>query len=345
MMHAVFINAPHQIRFGETARPVPEPGQVLVRVAAAGVCMSDLEILDGTRPEPYIQYPIIPGHEWCGTVIETGSGVTRPAVGQRVAVEGLNFCRSCFWCERGETNLCQAYSEFGFTLPGGFAQYVAVRADLAHPFADSLPFEIAALTEPAACAGHGILRAQVRPGDTVVVVGPGTIGLLGIAWARLFQPQHLVAVGIDRTNEALAHAMGATDYLLVEDDPVPFIRDLTGGRGADVVFEAAGSEAAIPLAIDLARRGGALALAGITGGRRQLLLESDVFCLKNLRVHGVFSYPSTLFAQALRLIESGLLKVNPLITHHFSLEEYGRAFELLRRRSGSGGVGKILLRP
>jgi 2-desacetyl-2-hydroxyethyl bacteriochlorophyllide A dehydrogenase len=345
MMHAVFINAPHQITFAETARPLPQPGQVLVQVAAAGVCMSDLEILDGTRPEPYIKYPIIPGHEWCGTVVEVGAGVTRPAVGQRVAVEGLNFCRSCFWCERGETNLCQEYNEFGFTLPGGFAQYVAVRADLAHPFADSLPFEIAALTEPAACAGHGILRAQVRPGDTVVVVGPGTIGLLGIAWARLFQPQRIIAVGIDRMNEPLAQSMGATEYLLVEDDPVAFVRDVTEGRGADVVFEAAGSEAAIPLAIDLARRGGALALAGIAGSSRQLLLESDVFCLKNLHVHGVFSYPSNLFAQALRLIESGLLNVRPLITHHFPLEEYARAFELLRRRSGAGGVGKILLKP
>ena len=345
MMHAVFINAPHQITFGETARPVPQAGQVLVRVAAAGVCMSDLEILDGTRPEPYIRYPIIPGHEWCGTVVETGSGVTRPVAGQRVAVEGLNFCRSCFWCERGETNLCREYNEFGFTLPGGFAEYVAVRADLAHPFTDSLPFEIAALTEPAACAGHGILRANVRPGDTVVVVGPGTIGLLGIAWARLFRPQRIIAVGIDRANQPLAEAMGATDYLLVDDDPAAFVREVTGGRGADVVLEAAGSEMAVALAIELARRGGTLALAGIAGGVRQLPLESDVFCLKNLHVHGVFSYPSTLFAQALRLIEGGLLNVSPLITHQFSLKEYGRAFELLRRRSGAGGVGKILLRP
>jgi 2-desacetyl-2-hydroxyethyl bacteriochlorophyllide A dehydrogenase len=345
MMHAVFINAPHQATYQEIERPVPGPGEILVRVAAAGVCMSDLEILDGTRPEPYIKYPIVPGHEWCGTVVETGPGVSRPVVGQRVAVEGLNFCRSCFWCERGETNLCADYNEFGFTLPGGFAEYVAVRADLAHPFADTLPFEIAALTEPAACAGHGIVRAQVRPGDTVVVVGPGTIGLLGVAWASLFQPQRIIAVGLDRANEGLAQAMGVTDYLLVQDDPVAFVRDVTDGRGADVVFEAAGSEAAIPLAIELARRGGTLALAGITGGGRQLPLESDLFCLQNLHVHGVFSYPSNLFSQALRLIEGGLLKVSPLITHHFPLEEYSRAFDLLRRRSGSGGVGKVLLKP
>lgn len=344
-MQAVFIHAPHQVTFGETARPVPGPGQVLVQVAAAGVCMSDLEILDGTRPEPYIKYPIIPGHEWCGTVVETGPGVAQPTVGQRVAVEGLNFCRSCYWCNRGETNLCTAYNEFGFTLPGGYAEYVVARADLARPFADSLPFEIAALTEPAACAGHGILRAQVRPGDTVVIVGPGTIGLLGVAWARLFNPSCIIAVGVDRMNEPLAQAMGATEYLLVEDDPVSFVRDVTAGRGADVVFEAAGSETAIPLAIDLARRGGTLALAGIVGSGRKLPLESDIFCLKNLNVHGVFSYPSNLFAQTLGLIESGLLNVSPLITHQFPLTEYAHAFDLLRRRPGSESVGKVLLKP
>lgn len=342
-MKALLINAPHQATFGETARPTPGPGQVLVRVAAVGVCMSDLEILDGTRPEPYIMYPITPGHEWCGTVVEVGSGVSQPAVGQRVAVEGINFCQVCFWCQRGETNLCSAYNEFGFTLPGGYAEYVAVRADLAHPFADSLPFETAALTEPTACAGHGILRANVRPGDTVAIVGPGTIGLLGVAWARLFSPCRIIAVGVDRQNEPLARVMGATDYLTLEDDPVSFIYALTGGRGADVVLEAAGSEMAIPLVLDLARRGGSVAFAGIVGGGRKLLVESDLFSLKDLRVHGIFSYTSALFAQALRLIENGLLDVRPLITHQFPLEAYGRAFDLLRNRHEP--VGKILLKP
>ncbi|MCI0394158.1 MAG: alcohol dehydrogenase catalytic domain-containing protein [Chloroflexi bacterium] len=342
-MKAVFINAPHQAALRDIAQPAAGPGQVLVRVAAAGMCMSDLEILKGIRPEPYIKYPIIPGHEWCGTVVETGPGVTRPAVGQRVAIEGLNPCRTCFWCQRGETNLCVTYNEFGFTLPGGYAEYVAVRADLAHPFADTLSFDVAALTEPAACAGHGILRAGMRPGDTIAIVGPGTIGLLGVAWARLFSPRRIIALGIDRMNERLARMMGVTEYLVIDDDPVSCVRELTDGRGADVVFEAAGSETAIQLAFDLARRGGTVALAGIVGGQRQIPLESDIFCLKNLHVHGVFSYTSSLFAQSLRLIENGLLDVRPLLTHTFPLAEYSYAFDLLRSRREP--VGKILLKP
>ncbi len=137
--------------------------------------------------------------------------------------------------------------------------------------------------------------------------------------------------------------MGATHYLTVKDDPVAAVRDLTDGRGADVVLEAAGSEAAIPLAIDLARRGGSTAFAGIVGGGRKLSFESDLFCLKDLRVHGSFAYTSALFAQTLRLIESGLLKVQPLITHTFPLADYARAFDLLRSRREP--VVKILLMP
>ncbi len=342
-MKAVVIQKPRDAYYGDQPQPSAEEGQVLVRVAAVGICMSDVELFDGTRPEPYARYPIIPGHEWCGTIAEVRPGVRGLNVGQRVAVEGHNFCRTCFWCLQGETNLCASYDEFGFTLPGGYAEYVAVRADLAHPFADHLSFEAAALTEPAACAGHGILCANVRPGDTVAVVGPGTIGLLGVAWARLFNPQHIVVVGTDCVNEALSKSIGATHYLTVQDDPVAFVRDLTDRRGADVVFESAGSEAAIPLAIDLARRGGTVAFAGIVGGGRKVSLESDIFCLKDLRAHGIFADTSANFVQTLRLIESGLLNVQPLITHTFPLSDYARAFDLLRSRREP--VVKILLKP
>ncbi|MCI0394165.1 MAG: alcohol dehydrogenase catalytic domain-containing protein [Chloroflexi bacterium] len=342
-MKAVVISKPHQAAYSEQPRPQVDEGQVLVRVAAVGICMSDVEILEGTRPAPYVRYPVIPGHEWCGTIVEVGPGVVGLQAGERVAVEGHNFCGACFWCQRGQTNLCASYNEFGFTLPGGYAEYVAVRADLAHSFPDSLPFEVAALCEPAACAGHGLQRASVQPGDTVVVVGPGTVGLLGLAWARLFKAQRLVAVGLDRNNEALARTMGATDYLTVGEDPLSFVRDATEGRGADVVFEAAGSQAAVPLALGLARRGGTVVLAGISGGGQKVALESDLFCLNDLRLQGIFAYPSAVFVETLDRIAAGLLDVRPLISHTFPLEEYASAFELLCSRREP--VGKILLKP
>jgi len=342
-MKAVVIRTPNRAFFRDEADPKAGDGEVLVKVAVAGVCMSDVEVMKGTRPQPYVKYPIIPGHEWCGTVEQVGRGVKRVAVGDQVAVEGHNFCRACPWCSRGETNLCASYNELGFTLSGGFAEYVAVRADLAHPFAKTLPFEAAAMVEPFACVVHGAQRARIQRGDTVAVVGPGTIGLLAVGWAAMSQPARLVAVGLDRGNEALARKMGATEYLTVGDDPAAKVREMTEGAGADVVFEAAGSERAVPLALDLARRGGAVILSGIAGASRRMFLEADLFSLKDLHVDGVFAYTTASFEQALRIIESGRLDVRPLVTHTLPLREFEKAFDLLSNRPEP--VVKVMLKP
>lgn len=342
-MKAVIIRTPNQAFFRDEADPKAGNGQVLVKVAAAGVCMSDVELMKGTRPASYVKYPIIPGHEWCGTVEQLGPGVEGVAMGDRVAVEGHNFCRRCAWCRRGETNLCASYNEFGFTLLGGFAEYVAVRADLVHTFPATLPFEAAAMAEPLACVVHGAQRARVQAGDTVAVVGPGTLGLLAVGWAAMSRPARLVAVGLDRANEALARRMGATDYVTSKDDPAAKIREMTGGAGADAVFEAAGSESAVPLALDLARRGGTVISYGIAGGNRRMSLESDVFVLKDLRVHGVFAYTTANFGEALRLIETGRLDVRPLVTHTLPLREFEKAFELLSTHKEP--VVKVMLKP
>lgn len=342
-MKGVVIHKPYEAEYGELSHPHITDGQVVVRVAVVGVCMSDVEVYDGTRPEQYVKYPCVPGHEWCGTVVEIGVGVRHLKVGDRVAVEGHNYCGRCYFCQRGQTNLCESYSELGFTLPGAYAEYVAVRADLAHPFSDSLSFELAALTEPASCAGHGMLRAPVLPGETVAVIGPGTIGLLGAAWAKALQAGRIIVIGLDRKSETLARAIGAADYWTVADNPAEQVRALTGGRGADVVLEAAGNPAAVALACDVARRGGTMVAAGVVGGKRPLMLESDLFSLKDLRVQGIFAYTSEVFQKTLRQIEGGALDVRPFVTHRFPLEQYLQAFYLLRQRPEP--VLKILLTP
>lgn len=342
-MKAVVVRAPGRAALEDVALPRAGEGQVLVRVAAAGVCMSDVEVWNGTRPEPYVRYPVIPGHEWCGTVEARGAGVRGLEVGARVAVEGHNFCRRCPWCRRGQTNLCAIYDEHGFTRPGGFAELAAVRADLAHPFPPSLPFEAAALAEPLASVVHGTERAGIASGETVVVVGPGTLGLLAAGRSRVAGAERVVLVGVDRRNEALARAMGATEFLTLDDGPAERVREATGGAGADVVIEAAGEASALPLALDLARRGGRIALLGIAGGGQKVPLEADAFALKDLRVDGIFAYTSASFAAALDLIESGRLDVRPLVTHRFDLPDFEKAFRLLAGREEP--VVKVILAP
>lgn len=343
MMKLIRIPKPHVIEHHTIATPHVSPGHVLVKVRAVGVCMSDLEIYEGTRPLAYVKYPITPGHEWCGDVVALGAEVTGLNIGDRVAVEGHNFCGSCFFCKHGQTNLCQTYSEFGFTLDGAYCEHVNVRHDLAHPFSPSLPYEQAALTEPAACAGHGMMRAQVQAGETVCVIGPGTIGLLGVAWARRFGAAKIVVFGIDHANEALARAVGATHYFTPADGQLAGLHVLTDGRGADVVFEAAGAPTAIPLAFDAARRGGRVVLMGIVGGGRKLDAESDAFVLKELHVDGIFAYTSAAFVQTLRQIESGGLDVRPLITHRMSMKNALDALMLMKSKREP--VAKIVLTP
>jgi 2-desacetyl-2-hydroxyethyl bacteriochlorophyllide A dehydrogenase len=342
-MKAVVIRAPHEASFTDEARPAVAPGRVLVRVGAAGICMSDVEIWKGTRPPAYVRYPVIPGHEWCGTVEELGPGVNGLRVGQRVAVEGHNFCGTCPWCQRGETNLCATYHEHGFTLPGGFADYVSARADLAHPFSDALKFEAAALAEPFACVVHGVRYTEIRPREVVAVLGSGTLSLLSVALAKLSRAERIVVVTRSRTNETIARRMGATDYLTVDADPVDGLRRLSGGRGADTVLEAVGHESAVPLSFELARRGGTVVLMGIAGGGLRPPIDPDVFALKELHVHGVFAYASRDYAEALKLIESGRVEVSPLITHRFALRDFRQAFDLLATRREP--VVKVVLEP
>ena len=342
-MRGVLIRKPHDAEYGELPQPEITEGQVLVRVAATGVCMSDVEVYDGTRPEPYVKYPCIPGHEWCGMVIEVGPEVRHLEVGDRVAVEGHNYCGRCFFCTRGQTNLCESYNELGFTLPGGYAEYVAVRADLAHPFGDSLSFELAAITEPASCAGHGMLRAPVYPGQTVAVVGPGTIGLLAAAWARALHAGRIIVIGLEPKSESLVRTILGTEYLTVTEDTPEQVRDLTDGHGADVVVEAAGDPEALALACNVARRGGTVVALGVAGGRRPLGVDSDLFSLKDLRVQGIFAYTSEVFRHTLRQIEVGALDVRAFVTHRLPLGQFLQAFHLLKHRPEP--VLKVLLVP
>ena len=325
--------------------PMPRLGhaELLVRVAAVGVCLSDVELWEGSRPPDYVRYPVTPGHEWSGTVAEVGRDAAGFAVNDRVTVEGHNYCKACFYCQRGDTNLCIKYNELGFTLPGAYAEYVAVRADLAHKFGADLPFEAAALTEPSSCVANGLLRAQIQPGDTVVVVGPGTIGLLAVAWARQLGAANVLAVGLNNDNAQLASQMGATHYAASTAEAAELVASLTDQRGADTAIEAAGSTAAFTLAANLARRGGTLVTIGITGGTAPLALPADILCLKDLRVHGVFAYTAAHFKHTLRAIESRTLKVAPLITHRLPLASFREAFRLLREKSER--VGKIVLEP
>ncbi|MFF7964266.1 zinc-binding dehydrogenase [Streptomyces sp. NPDC007903] len=325
----VVVEAPGTHRLEPHTPRAPGPGEAQVAVHAVGVCGSDRELYRGNRPAPYVRYPIVPGHEWSGTVREVGAGVPEVLVGRKVVGEGFRNCQVCGRCHAGETTLCEAgYEETGFTHPGAMAPTLTLPARLLHPLPDDADLTAATLLEPAACVAAAALLADARPGERVAVVGTGTLGMLAVRFLAAVSPAELLVVGLDRGREALAKEFGATDFA-VSGPGLP--------GGYDVVIEAAGSAEAAGTAAALLRRGGRLVLTGIpapgAGG-----LDPAGLVLRRLEVRTVFGAPPAAWAHAVRLFGAGLLDPLPLVSERLPLTEFARAVE-------TPGPGKVLLLP
>jgi L-iditol 2-dehydrogenase len=334
-MRAVVVERPGAATLQRVPRPEPGPGEVLVRVGAAGICGSDVEVLEGRRPARYVRYPIIPGHEWAGMVAAVGRGVENVDEGDAVVAEGFRACGDCARCREGRTNLCAAeYAETGFTHAGAFADFLCVPAHLVHRLPPETDLAAAAVLEPAACVAQGLLETDLRPGLTVAVVGSGTLGLLAVALLSQISPARLALVGTRAPRLALGMAMGATETWNVRQDEYP-------APGFDLVFEAAGTPAGARTAIELARRGGTVVLEGISGEPGGI--DADAVVLGHLRVQGIFGASRNAWRWVTELFADGLLDTKPLVTHSFPLEQHDAAFTTLSERSGD--ALKVLLTP
>jgi L-iditol 2-dehydrogenase len=338
-MCALVIERPGAAAVVELDRPRPSGGEVLVRVRATGICGSDVELLEGRRPAPYARYPIVPGHEWAGTVAATGPDVFGLGPGDPVVAEGFRACGTCPRCREGLTNLCTAeYAETGFTEPGACAEYVCVPAGLVHKLPAGTDLEAAVLLEPAACVAQGLLGVDLRPGLSVAVVGAGTLGLLAVSLLRLTSPHRLALAGTRPRRLALARELGADDVADVRaEDPLAAL-----GRDFDLVFEATNRPEGAQLALQLARRGGTVVLEGISGSGTPALTP-DLISLGHLRVHGVFGASRAAWRWVVELFANGKLDPSPLVTHRFPLADFQLAFAALR--DPEAGALKVELVP
>ncbi|MEU0332967.1 alcohol dehydrogenase catalytic domain-containing protein [Streptomyces sp. NPDC006193] len=334
MSSQVVVEAPGVHRVEAHTPREPGPGEALVAVHAVGVCGSDREVYRGGRPKGYVRYPLTPGHEWSGTVRAVGAGAPADLVGRGVVGEGFRNCQVCDRCHAGETTLCTAgYEETGFTRPGAMAATLTLPARLLHVLPDGADLTAAALLEPAACVAAAVLKADVRPGERVAVVGTGTLGMLAVQFLRAVSPAELLVVGLRDDREALSRRFGATGFRL-------------GGRRLpgdfDVVVEAAGSASAARSGAALLRRGGRLVLTGIPAPGADGLDPTDLV-VRQVEVRTVFGAPPGAWAHAVRVFGAGLLEPLPLVTHELPLADFPRAMELVG--AGDPGVGKVLLRP
>jgi L-iditol 2-dehydrogenase len=326
-MRALVVQRPGTAALQNVPRPDPGPGEVLVRVGAAGICGSDVEVLEGRRPAPYVRYPIIPGHEWAGTVEAVGSDVGGIDEGATVVAEGFRACGDCARCREGRTNLCTAdYAETGFTHAGAFADFLSVPAQLVHQLPAGTDLKAAAVLEPAACVAQGLLDVDLVPGMTVAVVGAGTLGLLAVALLSRITPSRLALVGTRAPRLALGRELGASETWNVREGQVP-------EPGFDLVFEAAGTVEGARTAIGLARRGGTVVLEGISGQSNGV--DADAVVLGHLRLQGIFGASRNAWRWVTELFAAGLLDTAPLVSHSFPLEEHGAAFATLTDRGGN----------
>lgn len=333
---AVLIDEPGALRVVPAQPTPPVAGEALVRVAWAGICGSDRELLAGTRPAPYVRYPVVPGHEWSGTVAEVGPGVDPALVGAPVVGEGFRSCLRCDACRRGDTNLCSAdYDETGFTQPGAWSDFLTLPARLLHVLPAGADLRAAAGLEPAACVAAACLQAAPVPGERVAVVGAGMLGLLATQLLAAGGPAEVTVVHTRNSRAELAMRCGATTFVTLAEAAAH------AGR-YDVVIETAGASGAARLATGLVRRGGRVVLTGIPAGDDDPPSAIDLV-LNQTTVYTVFGAPSRAWTHAVRAFAAGILDPAPLITHDLALEDAAEAFRVLREERAS--AVKVLLHP
>jgi 2-desacetyl-2-hydroxyethyl bacteriochlorophyllide A dehydrogenase len=329
-MKSVVIERPNEIAL--VVREVPEPGpnELMIQVMASGICGTDLHIYRG---EYMGRYPVIPGHEFSGVVAAVGSQITRFKVGDRVAVEPNIACDNCVNCLNNRQNFCLNWQAVGVTLPGGMEEYVLIPEKAAFNIGD-LPFEIGAFMEPLSCVVHGVQRAQIRLADRVAIFGAGPIGILMLQMARLQGAGQITVLEINPGRAELASEMGA-------DRVVSSFEQLLTDT-YDIVIDATGAIPVMNRSIDYVRMGGTVLLFGVPPSGKNLEMEGFKIFRKGLTVLSSFTSVRNSF-QAVDLLQSGQIRVEPLISHRLPLQDLPHALELIESRDPA--VKKVIVHP
>lgn len=295
--------------------------EVLLRVAACGVCGTDVHIFHGDKGSAEVTPPVVLGHELSGTVVETGSGVKTLKVGDRVAVDPNCYCGQCHYCRIGKKQLCTALYAVGVNRDGGFAEYCHVPEGQCYLLADSTPLEYGAMAEPLACCIHGIDRAGIRPGDTVLVIGGGAIGLMMVQLARLSGASMVILSEPGEHRRRIALEVGADAVIdPINENVKERIKELTGIDGTDVVIECVGNTVATAQAFEAAKRGTTLLLFSVPKAGAIHPLSLEQVYQKELKIVGSMINPDT-HQRAVELINSGRIRLSPIITHRYPVEK------------------------
>lgn len=331
-MRGIFFTGVGQLELREVPVPEPAVGEVIVKVEAATTCGTDLKAY--RRGHKLFKPPMPFGHEWAGVIYQVGAGVTGFKEGDRVTAANSAPCMACYYCRRGKPQLClNLESRFNW---GTYAEYLRVPSHIVsinmHKIADHVPFAEAAFIEPLACAVLCINYADIALGDTVAIVGAGAQGLMQIQLAKAFGASRVIAVGRAHGRLDVAKQVGADVTLSSNEvDPIQAVKELTDGRGADVVIEAAGSAETWQMACMMARPAATVVLfSGLPGGT-QVSFDATHVHYNEMTLKGVFHHTPRTVEQALHMISSGQVKVGPMLDGQIPLEQVEDGLQRMAR--------------
>lgn len=325
MLKAV-LKEPFKIELLESDIPVPKKKEVLIKVIVAGICGSDLHAYRGTQP--FISYPRVLGHEIAGKVAEAGQGVKGLHRGDLVTVDPIFSCGKCHACRAGRRNCCKDVKVMGVHVDGGFSEYITVPAEIIYKAPKDIPPNILGLVEPLSVGAQANIRGNVSDGDTVAILGAGTIGLASLLIAKTKDCRVIVA-NLILSRLRLAKELGADRVVNVrEEDLIEIITEFTKGDGASVVIEAAGTSQAVKDSIKIASPAGRIVILGLTN--KSVRISPIELIKKELDFKGS-RLNNKLFPYVLDLLPSIENKASKLITHKFNIEDINAAFELLNK--------------
>jgi L-iditol 2-dehydrogenase len=310
--------------------PRPGEGEVIVAVQYAGICGTDIHILHDLYPKA--RPPVTLGHEFCGTISELGPNVQGWKVGERVTVESAaEFCGVCEFCRSGQTQRCEKRQGFGSGKDGAFASFAAARQDGLYRLPDHVSFQEGALCEPLAVAVHAVMeRSSIEAGNTVLVTGPGPIGVLVLQVAKAVGAKVFIS-GTQRDEEKLklAERIGANHCVQIDQhDPNPLIYELTGGMGVDVAFECSGAMGALKDCLQGVRKGGEMVQVGLFG--RPIELNFDDITFKEVQIKGSFTHNRGTWEKAIELLRDQKVDLTSLV----SRESVGGGISTFRKGDG-----------
>ncbi|MHB8342219.1 MAG: alcohol dehydrogenase catalytic domain-containing protein [Mycobacteriales bacterium] len=329
-MRAVLMEGDRRVAVHEVADPTPGPEDVVIAVGGCGLCGTDIHLLDGDLP--YSPYPVVPGHEFYGRVVAAGAAVTDLRIGDWVAVDPNLPCARCEMCRSGRHNLCANYRALGVTQDGACAEFALVPQRSAYRLSEDYPLQLAPLVEPLACALHGFDLLPRLPGDTYLVYGAGTMGLLLAGLAAASPAGQVCVVDNNAARLELARDLGYQVAISAEA--------LEGQRGWHTVIDATGSPSAIEDGLTRVRAGGVFQVFGVAPAEATVRFRPFDIYRREIRIIGSMAVLHS-FSRAVDLLAAQPAKLARLVSHTYRLEDYEAAVQTFR----SGTTTKVVISP